>query len=262
MTQLLEVLKDYPFVWALMMVGTVPLILFGISFFLKRHTSAWSEEERGFKPLESKWRYLFYYSLLGGWVLSMLGGFLSNWNLYAMVLLGVISYVLIFSTITDIIVHKAPKEVARYGIYISLVVSGLAIFDQFWNKTGGLVNPETLRLFPFVDTIWEAQLYTVLAWLAVPLILILVSRGGLGMADVRLLILVGVGLSWWVGLMNMLVAFFIANVLQVLAFIPGQKLNWGRMIERPNGKSRRAIPFIPALAISFLTMSFVAISQF
>lgn len=264
MDTLLNMLESSPLLWSFLMIGITPLILGTMWFFLHKHITEWSTESRGFKALESKWRYIFYYSFIGGWVLSILAGFLSDFNLYLMLILGILSFVLIFSTITDVIVHKAPKEVARYGIYASMLVAGLAISDNIWNQSSllnNIVHPSILHLFPFASTIGEAQLYTIGLWLLVPLLLLLVSRGGIGMADVRLLILAGISLSWWVGLMNMIVAFFIANLIQVLAFIPGQKFNWGRMIERPNGKQRRAIPFIPALAVSFLTMAFVTITQ-
>lgn len=262
MTNLLNQLESLPLVWALLIVGITPAVLLLNSKLLKRHEEAWMHEERGFKPIAARWRAIYYYSFTGGWTLSLVAGLLSEWNLYAILLIGILSHALIFSSMTDIIVHKAPKEVARYAIYETLFISALAIADQFINGSGGLVNPNAINSMPLGSSIWESQLYTVGFWMLIPVILLIVSRGGLGMADVRLLILFGVSLSWWVGLTGMLLAFFIANIMQILAFIPASKFNWGHMITMKNGKQKRAVPFIPALTLSFISIGIYTLSTF
>jgi prepilin signal peptidase PulO-like enzyme (type II secretory pathway) len=261
MTKLLEVLESMPVVWALLVVAITPVITLTMAFFLKRHVQHWNHEDRGFHTIGTKWKRIFYYSFIGSWLLSLLAGLLSNFNLYAIALMGVLSYVLIFSSITDIIVHKAPKEVARYGIIASGILMATAIFDYFINRSGGLVNMDALMQLPLGSTIWEAQLWAAGIWFIIPIVLLIVSRGGMGMADIRLLILFGLNMSWWVGVMGMFIAFFVANVLQIIAFLPATKFNWGHMITMKNGKEKRAVPFIPALTIGFITMSLVTLSQ-
>jgi hypothetical protein len=242
-----------------MIVGLTPLILATIGFFLRKHVVKWEHEERGFAAVGKHWKNVFYYSFIGGWGLSLLAGLLSEWNLYAILLMGIVSYVLIFSTITDLIVHKAPKEVSRYGIYAGAPVAILAILDFFVNRSGGLVN---FNIANFGSTITEAQLWNFGLWMTIPVVLLIVGRGGVGMADIRLLILFGITMSWWVGTMGMFIAFFIANVLQILAFIPANKLNWGKMVTLKNGKEKRAVPFIPALTVAFLTVGLYSLYSF
>jgi prepilin signal peptidase PulO-like enzyme (type II secretory pathway) len=236
-------------------------VLFVIDFVLKKHIVHWEHEDRGFSPIGKKWRQIFYYSLVGGIAFSLLAGFISSFNLYAIYLVGVLSYVLIFSSMTDIIVHKAPKEVARYGMYATAPVAILAISDFFLNNSGGLINMTALSRLPFGHTIYEAQLWNLGIWMIVPLVLLIVGRGGVGMADIRLLLLFGVTMSWWVGIMGMFIAFFIANVLQILAFIPAKKFGWGTMITMKSGKQKRAVPFIPALTVSFLTIALYSLTM-
>lgn len=261
MTKLLELLESAPILWAILVAGITPVITLTMAFFLKRHVQHWDTEDRGFHTIGKKWRQIFYYSFIGSWLLSLFAGFLSDFNLYAIALMGVLSYVLIFSSITDILVHKAPKEVARYGIIASGILMALSIGDYFFNRSGGLINMDAIMQLPLGNSIWEAQLWAMGIWFLIPIILLVVSRGGMGMADIRLMILFGLNMSWWVGVMGMFIAFLVSNILQILAFIPAKKLNWGKMITLNNGKEKRAVPFIPAMTISFITVSLVSLSQ-
>jgi hypothetical protein len=261
MTNILNALKDAPIIWALLVVVPVPVILLTIGFFLKKHVVHWEHEDRGFAPIGKKWKQIFYYSFLGGIAFSLLAAFISKFNIYAIELVGILAYVLIFSSMTDIIVHKAPKEVARYGMFATAPIAALAIADFFFNRSGGLINISAISRLPLGHSIAEAQLWNLGLWMIIPVVLLIVGRGGVGMADIRLLILFGVTMSWWVGVMGMFIAFFIANVLQILAFIPANKFGWGTMITMKSGKQKRAVPFIPALTVAFLTVALYSLTM-
>lgn len=248
MTDFLKTIDPTVYAAFLFVAPAVMLGLAGLWF--KRYVPAWSSEERGFVGLEKHWSKIFYFSWIGGWAASMLAGYLSGGNLFAVFIFAILVYALIFSSYTDIIVHKAPKEVARYAIIAVLPFAAAAIYFQ------GLINYSGDTLFNqfnyFGPDIASSQLIAFGVWMLIPVIMLIVSGGGLGMADIRLFVLFGVSLSWWVGIMGMFIMFFVANVIQIVSFIPAQKYNWGTMITLKNGKTKRAVPFIPALAASFI----------
>lgn len=256
MTELLKNINPAVYAAFLFIAPAVLLGLAGLLF--KRYVAEWSTEERGFVGLEKHWSKIFYFSWAGGWGAAILAGVLSGGNIFAVFLFAILAYVLIFSSYTDIIVHKAPKEVARYGIVSALPIAALAIWQHGLMNYGG----DTLltRFVYFGANITASQLIALAVWLAIPIIMFFVSGGGLGMADIRLFVFFGVTLSWWVGIMGMFVMFFIANLIQIISFIPAQKYGWGQMITLKSGKTKRAVPFIPALAASFLIGGFYFVS--
>lgn len=245
-----------PFVYKMIWIVSPALLLSLFGFFFKKNVATWSTEERGFVGLERHWDKIFYSSWAGGWGAGIIAGVLTGGNIYAVMIFAILTYVLIFSSYTDIIVHKAPKEVARVGILSILPFAALSI----WGPASGSVNLFNTEAFLVLTRITvnipTMQLIAFGIWMAIPIIMFIVSRGGLGMADIRLFVLFGVSLSWWIGIIGMFIIFFIANLIQVLAFIPAQKYNWGQMITLKNGKTKRAVPFIPALAVSFIIGSF------
>jgi len=249
-------LKDIdPIVLSVLAVSLPALLLLLFNFLLSKKVSSWEDESRGFKAVSPYWRRVFYSSWLGGWVAGIVALVVSNGNIYATFIFAVTAYVLIFSSITDTIVHKAPKEVAHYGILSLLPISALALLN------GGLFNLQLQTSFAFLGNRVSLQLFSAGVWFAILLLIMVISRGGLGMADFRLFLLFGIGLSWWVGIMGMVVLFFIANVLQIIVFFPAKKFKWGHMIKLSNGKERWAVPFIPVISIAFMVGAFIYLSQ-
>lgn len=229
------------------------LLLLGLNPFFRRYISSWEHEERGFTKMSNHWHKAFYVAFLVGEGTAILAGILSNWNIYAVLIFAILGYALAFSSYTDIIEHKAPKEIARYSILLIIPIAIIALLD---NGLYIISNPNNMLLqIPYLPISPELALRQLTAfgiWMLIPIIMLLVSGGGLGMADIRLFVLFGVSLSWWVGVMAMFTAFLIASILQVLTFIPAKKFNWGHMVTLKSGKQRRAMPFIPALSVSFM----------
>lgn len=252
----------HPTILALTMMLLPALIMLGFNMFFKRYISSWEHEERGFTKMSGQWHKAFYLAFIVGQASAILAGIITGWNIYAVIIFTILGYSLTFSSYTDIVEHKAPKEIARYSILFLIPIAALAILDN------GLYiarNPNNfltqLPYLPVSSDLALQQLTALGVWLIIPIVMMLVSGGGLGMADIRLFVLFGVGLSWWVGIMGMFAAFFIANVIQVLTFIPAKKFNWGHMITLKSGKQRRAMPFIPALSASFMIIGFYMLSQ-
>lgn len=246
-----------PLVATAIVIFAPALLLLGFGAFFRRYTERWEHEERGFTKMANHWHKAFVTAFLVGEAAAVLAGFLSQWNIYAVFIFAILGYSLSFSSYTDIIEHKAPKEIARWSILILIPIATLAILD---NGLYVLSSPQNfiLRLpyFPVSPELPIQQLVAFGVWMIIPIVMMLVSGGGLGMADIRLFVLFAVGLSWWVGIMAMFTAFFVANVIQALSFIPAKKYNWGHMVTLKSGKEKRAMPFIPALSVTFMLVGF------
>ena len=233
------------------------LLLLAFGAFFRRYTDQWEHEERGFTKMSTHWHKAFITAFLVGESSAILAGFLSQWNIYAVLIFAILGYSLSFSSYTDIIEHKAPKEIARWSIVTLIPIAVVALIDNGLYVIASSQN-FILRLpyFPVSPDLSMQQLVAFGVWMIIPIVMLLVSGGGLGMADIRLFVLFAVGLSWWVGIMAMFTAFFIANVIQALSFIPAKKYNWGHMVTLKSGKQKRAMPFIPALSVTFMLMGF------
>lgn len=245
------------FITTLLMVAVPASMLLGFNLFFRRYTNKWEHEERGFTKMATHWHKAFYVAFITGEISAILAGVLSGWNVYAVLMFAILGYSLSFSSYTDIIEHKAPKEIARYSTLLALPIAIIGLIDNgmyvMRNSSNILLQAPYLPISPDLAI---QQLTALGIWLLIPVIMIIVSGGGLGMADIRLFILFGVTLSWWVGIMGMFAAFFIASVIQVLTFIPASKFNWGHMVTLKSGKQKRAMPFIPALSIAFMAVGF------
>jgi hypothetical protein len=230
------------------------IILFIISFSLQRHIPEWEVEGRGFESLHYDWVNLFTYSFVFSFIFGMLTWYMSEGSIILLILSSVVSYTLFFSSYTDLKVHKAPREVSNYSFVIASFFVALTLIMSYNTDYYSEVNVMVDRTVFFqplyvFENIIHNQLLNMFMWFLIIFIIQLVSRGGLGMADVRIFMLLGVSLSWWVGFSNMLILFAALNILQALIFIPGTIFKWGTMITLPSGKERRAIPFIPVISV-------------
>lgn len=245
------------FASTIIMIVVPALILLGFNMFFKKYTNKWEHEERGFTKMAAHWHKAFYVAFIAGETSAILAGVLSGWNIYAVLMFAILGYSLSFSSYTDIIEHKAPKEIARYSTLLALPIAALGLLD---NGLYVMRNSNNILLqIPYLPVSSELALQQLTAlgvWMLIPIIMLVVSGGGLGMADIRLFILFGVTLSWWVGIMGMFAAFFIASVIQIVTFIPATKFNWGHMVTLKSGKQKRAMPFIPALSVAFMAVGF------
>lgn len=242
------------------------IFLYVLHFVLQPKVADWDSVDRGFSEMNPLWGKIFTQSFLFGMVFSLLVWVLSSGVVFLSLLGAILSYVLFFSSTVDIQIHKAPREVSNYGFVLStvimLIVFGTYFLDDYFSgvnvSTVGGLFLEPLTVF---DSLVFNQLLNIGLWFTVIVVLQLVSRGGLGMADVRLFFLLGVALAWWGGFNNMLVLFAAANILQALIFIPGSIFKWGHLVTMKSGNQKRAIPFIPAIFLTFLVGFAVLVSN-
>jgi len=216
-----------------------------------------TDTERGFHVLSTMWENILKNSYIFGYIFGILAWYLSEGNYSLLIVGGVLAYVLYFSSVTDIHVHKAPREVSNYGFVISATIVALTFvlynLDEYFSGVNIVLEGSPFPPVDFFTNVSYNQLVNLGAWFVLITILQIISRGGLGMADVRIFFLFGMSFVWWAGLSNSLIVFAIMNIVQALIFIPGTILKWGHMVTLPNGKQKRAIPFIPAISVVALT---------
>lgn len=242
------------------------IFLYVLHFVLQPKVADWNSPDRGFSKMNPLWGKIFTQSFLFGITFSLLIWVLSSGVVFLTLLGAMLSYVFFFSSAVDIQIYKAPREVSNYGFVFSTIIM-LIVFathfldDYFSGVNVSTVNGLLLEPLIFFDNLIDNQLFNVFSWFAVIVILQFISRGGLGMADVRLFFLLGVTLAWWAGFNNMLIVFAAANIIQALAFIPGTIFKWGHLVTMRNGKQKRAIPFIPAISLTFLVSFAILVSD-
>lgn len=139
-------------------------------------------------------------------------------TLFAAVYVAVATWMCIVSVTTDLATCKIPREPA----WVTLAVGGIAVAVE-WNLTGAA---SALVAFTLVG------LVTVLT--------ALVSRGGLGSGDVRLLLAL-TPLAAWVGFWPIFISLLVASLIQ----IPLRYL-----LKRFGNYQAQGLPFGPALVIA------------
>lgn len=156
-------------------------------------TAEW--EARGFTGLPVQWKTLFLLSTLASISLAGLGAIIGA-DFWQMTSLGLLGWMTTLVTVTDLRTYKIPREpsVLSYWLGIPLML-GYAFSIESWAPLGAFG-----------------------VWMIIPTALLLFSRGGIGMGDVRLLILFGTTLSWWIGIEYMFYALIVACVLQLILF--------------------------------------------
>lgn len=246
----------------LVITSVVTLILYILHKCLENSYYDWSSEDRGFVSLTSK----FHTYSIRSFILGSIGGSVFGAifvNVYLGVLVGITLYALIFSTQTDLKVHKAPKEINSVSILFAIPVVAVSLIQNYYNQyeptvlsyyDNNYVSSFITKGFAYLEggDLVLSQIFNFSGWMLIPILLFLVSKGGLGMADIRLFILLGVTTSWWLGILPMMLLFFIANIIQIISFLPAKKRNLGEMVILDNGKEKFAVPFIPAITIGYV----------
>jgi prepilin signal peptidase PulO-like enzyme (type II secretory pathway) len=250
------------FLGTLSIVIVTTLIVYLLHKTLQNKYHDWAAEDRGFTSLKDKFQVYSFRSLITGTIFGSVLGIIFA-NIYIGILLGITLYALVFSTQTDLKVHKAPKEISNFSIIFSMPVVITSLINNYYNTVGSVVvtyssNNEVSSFLTKGFAYMEGgelvlnQVLNFIFWMIIPVLLFLLSRGGLGMADIRLFFLLGVTTSWWVGIIPMMLIFFIANVAQIISFFPAKKRNLGEMVTLDNGKKKFAVPFIPAITLGYL----------
>jgi len=208
---------------------------------------------RGFGRFQNQWGRMFFTSGAISIVVAGLGYLRSDYNVFVALILGILAYVLSFSSWTDLYTRLAPREVINLGFYliIPIALTGLILGQQ-----NSVAIPADQMLF-FSSATGDAWLQLGLFTLLPTIIFIFLSRG-IGFADIKAMWLLGFGLAWWVGIGHLIWFLLAASVLQLLVSIPAKKLGWGeykpqpKSLFNPKGKDRLALPFLPALSVAFI----------
>ena len=156
---------------------------------------------------------------------------------YASLVVGIITFFMVFMGWTDLYTMKAPREMAAVCLWfiIPLGLTGV-ILGQY-----ALPNQEFISFFyqnPYLDH-W-VQFIAYLFVLA--LIHMFVPSNQLGDGDVKALWIVGFGLEPLVGFIPAAYFWGFAAVIQVLSlFIFAPLFGWGKVVHDPMKKSRMAI---------------------
>jgi len=138
-----------------------------------------------------------------------------------------VSFLFMHSAITDWRSSKAPRELSTFSW--SLILTAIAS-DYFINYS----NVSEQGLF--------FALTGIITWILLWVVLKIVSPGGIGMADIRILGVVAL-MSFWLSPIYLLLTVLIASPIQVVL----RRLYWKKSSAPLNPK---VAPFIPALVFS------------
>lgn len=246
---------DWTLALSIAVVSSVALTLFS-----RKHVHAWTE--RGFVNLLLPWNKTFLLSGVTSITVALLALSLGGewWQAGLLSLLG---WMLIFVCSTDFATYKIPSETSILAYLLPLA---LAIPLTWGDKTAYISFAVWMGTILLLD------------------ILGMILKGGIGGADIRLFILAGSTLSWWVGLDWMFYAFGASAALQLVVFLVARLTGWGRI--KPAGsmnslsaseskqfkadqilavkagtdipKGRKVLPFGPSILATFLVMGLLA----
>src|SRR5690606_4387356 len=117
---------------------------------------------------------------------------------------------------TDFSTYKIPREPSILAYYLGLpLMIGYALSIGSW-----------------------APIAAFGVWMVIPTLLFLFSGGGIGMGDIRLLILFGTTLSWWVGIEYMFYGLIASCLLQLIILYPAALIT-GRGKKAARGELER-----------------------
>ena len=178
-----------------------------LTYISKRNIPHW--EQRGYSKIPLLWTWILALSntvaLLASTASILLGG-----GFWASAAISIVGWLTPLVVITDLFTYKIPREpcIAAYWLGLPLM-AGFMLSIQAWSP-----------------------LASFLAWMFLPALLFLIGSGGMGMGDIRLLILFGTTMSWWVGIQNMVFALMAAAMIQILLFPIAKLTGRGRKMER------------------------------
>lgn len=146
--------------------------------------------------------------------------------------LSALVWLMLLASCTDITDLRIPKEACW------LTISVIVFYGLTFYLSGFLFPPHhTASLFSFLAAIITTTIIT--------LFLALITRGGFGSGDVRLILAFST-LGWWTGYSTILVGLILASLIQtIIMFIVWYK-------NRMKKKTKTILPFAPALSIGFL----------
>lgn len=227
----------------LSLLGTIALssLLWIVSV---RKVGDW--EERGINGMIISWESIFLLSISIAVILSVLTAILGG-SLALNLGVGLMGWVGTLTFFTDLKTYKIPKEPSILAYQLGFVL---------------------LAYHAYTIGSWQPFLSAGM-WLLIPTLLFFMAGDGIGMADIRLLILTGVTVAYFVPVMYMLYTLIAASLVQGLFFLVAKLTGRGKMA--PKGfissdpmdnwdgsldgeKLKLHLPFGPALIGSFAVL--------
>lgn len=185
-------------------LGLGALISIGLSIFGIIRLPKW--KERGFGEVNFNWNAIFFVSSVLSFGIGLLVYLLAV-NPWAAIAIIPLAYMMTLGSITDMKVVKIPLDISILAYWIPVPL-----------------------LFIFADTYGWISFGV---WMALVFMFFIFSyAGAFGMADLRIMILAGTSVVWWVGVENVLLAFGASAFVQLLLYPLANKFNWGVMKQR------------------------------
>lgn len=181
--------------------GSLLVLLVGLMVFASyKFIPGWNE--RDFSVKGANWKNV----LIGASGLSMVSSIVAyagTLNGPVSLSLAVVGFLTVVASYTDLKVYKIPADLSILCYWIPV--------------------PFVLLCFSSID--WFGPITW--AVLVILFILVALKSKGLGFGDIRLLILFGTALSWWMDPMLMIYTLLIATVLQIVIHLVAPFLNLG-----------------------------------
>lgn len=174
-------------------------IAFGFAALSFWKIPAW--QGRGFGDRNFNWKLVIGLSVLSSLGTSYLAYWLSGGSLYSSLTVGVLGYLLVLSSTTDLALMKIPSEPTTLAQWIAV--------------------PAIVWLWPSLDYDDKLSMVVWFGILTIFAVLSLMRR--FGWADVKLMFAFGTLLAWWVGPLSMMLAF-LGSAIIALLMIPVLKM--------------------------------------
>lgn len=177
------------------------LISLGLSGYGLLRIPLWNDEERGFRKGNFQWKKIFAVSTVVSFLVGLAVFYLSQ-SPWAGISVIPLAYLMVLGTVTDMKVLMIPRDISALCYWIPVPLLIIFADSYGWLSFG----------------IWMA---------VVALFFVFSYAGAFGFADLRIMILAGTSISWWIGAENILLAFGASAFIQLLMYPLANKFNWG-----------------------------------
>lgn len=160
----------------------------GFSLYAKKKLPQW--KERHFGEYDFKWNKIFAWSSVVAFAVSTLV-FLITSSLAAALAIIPLGYMLVLGSVVDFKISKIPADISFIAYLVPIPL--LLLFSDRYGW------------FSFAVWMGLVAFFFIFTWI-----------GMFGFADLRILILAGTSLSWWVGIENLAMAFGFSAIIQLI----------------------------------------------
>lgn len=221
---------------SLVTTGIVALVSTGFSFYAQRR---WVEgwESRYFVVFAGSWTKFFLASSIIASTVGAITAAISS-NVFIGTLFGVLAYTLVIPAITDFKIRKVPKEITSLGIFSAVIISAIAMLNGV-GTLGFILYQGAVTDGLLASAFWTG--FITVFFIA----LLFVGKGdGMGLADFKVLWMVGFSYVWVLGVVPATSLFLAANLFQLAWFATSKAI-------RKDGM-RAKLPLIPALSLAYI----------